>query len=770
MAVPSWTVTFNVQGNGSGDVSGLHYTGQQSVSGTASLNSPYPFGWTGNTDLSYFNFLVQSQDSDGTYTLEYSRNSNDDSWTDLFIDEESCMYRITATASIQATVTVQTKDATYTHTQPGGWGVAVSTVPLPSSGRVLSGSLAFTDIQIPLSPIPSSLSWNISPSKCEVTLPVFFNQGDPRWAGEQYDHSSSANPTIGRWGCAMTSMSMAMMYAGFTGNSLLVNPDPGSINNFMLQKDGDFIGSNVNWDAAVRDLSLGVLKFDGLGGSRSSIDDPVGAQNLLDRELCSDNPYPVIIGVKHCVDDKNQPRFPCHFVLVIGKEGNDYIIADPATGSKRSLMASYGADFTTRGIVKDSPGDISQRNLALDQNASMIVTDANGNQSQLNLALDQNASMIVTDANGNQAGINPVTGTILQQIPGSAYFMDQIQDASELNTPGPVDVAPTAHILQIQQPQQGSFHIVVNGKNQGPSTLVIRGFNQDGGAQNPIVAPGNAQPGSTLTYNVQFVSTPGSTCTFAISPAEQLFVSGSGTGSVSLATQSACTWSASSNATWLTITSSPIGSGNATINYSVADNPDTARRAGILTVAGQTLDVLQGASFLDVPPSYGFYNEIGKISAAAITIGCGNGLYCPDQTVTRGQMAAFLIRALYGETFTYTVTLYFSDVPADHVFFKYVQKMKDTGLTQASGTYSVDRIITRGETAAFLIRALYGETFTYMAAPYFSDVPASHVFFKYVQKMKDTGLTRTNATYSVDRNISRGEMAAFLTRAFLDAP
>src|SRR3972149_11694161 len=47
LAVPSWTVTFNVQGNGSGDVPGLHYTVQQSVSGTASLNSPYPFGWAG---------------------------------------------------------------------------------------------------------------------------------------------------------------------------------------------------------------------------------------------------------------------------------------------------------------------------------------------------------------------------------------------------------------------------------------------------------------------------------------------------------------------------------------------------------------------------------------------------------------------------------------------------------------------------------------------------------------------------------------------------
>ena len=130
-------------------------------------------------------------------------------------------------------------------------------------------------------------------------------------------------------------------------------------------------------------------------------------------------------------------------------------------------------------------------------------------------------------------------------------------------------------------------------------------------------------------------------------------------------------------------------------------------------------------------------------------------------------MAAFIIRAKYGETFSYTTTPYFTDVPSAHTFFKYVQKLRDDGITAVSGTYDVNGYVTRGQMAAFIIRAKYGETFSYTTTPYFSDVPSTHNFFKYVQKLKDTGITAVTGTYYVDNNVTRAEMAAFLARAFL---
>lgn len=52
------------------------------------------------------------------------------------------------------------------------------------------------------------------------------------------------------------------------------------------------------------------------------------------------------------------------------------------------------------------------------------------------------------------------------------------------------------------------------------------------------------------------------------------------------------------------------------------------------------------ATFSDVPTSHPFFNEVQQLVKSGITLGCGGGNYCPDATVTRGQMAAFLSRAL----------------------------------------------------------------------------------------------------------------------------
>jgi hypothetical protein len=52
------------------------------------------------------------------------------------------------------------------------------------------------------------------------------------------------------------------------------------------------------------------------------------------------------------------------------------------------------------------------------------------------------------------------------------------------------------------------------------------------------------------------------------------------------------------------------------------------------------------ATFGDVPTSHPFYQFIEALAASGITGGCGEGNYCPDQPLTRGQMAVFLAKAL----------------------------------------------------------------------------------------------------------------------------
>ena len=96
---------------------------------------------------------------------------------------------------------------------------------------------------------------------------------------------------------------------------------------------------------------------------------------------------------------------------------------------------------------------------------------------------------------------------------------------------------------------------------------------------------------------------------------------------------------------------------------------------------------------------------IERLAAAEITTGCGSGLYCPDEPVTRAQMASFLDRALDlpkadGDRFT-------DDDNSTHEAA--IERLAAAGITggcNAGGTlYCPDDPVTRGQMAAFLHRA-----------------------------------------------------------------
>ena len=55
---------------------------------------------------------------------------------------------------------------------------------------------------------------------------------------------------------------------------------------------------------------------------------------------------------------------------------------------------------------------------------------------------------------------------------------------------------------------------------------------------------------------------------------------------------------------------------------------------------------LASHQFSDVPDSNSFHGNIARVYGARITAGCGPDIFCPDATVTRGQMSAFLARAV----------------------------------------------------------------------------------------------------------------------------
>jgi hypothetical protein len=92
-----------------------------------------------------------------------------------------------------------------------------------------------------------------------------------------------------------------------------------------------------------------------------------------------------------------------------------------------------------------------------------------------------------------------------------------------------------------------------------------------------------------------------------VSPLSQAFFSPGNTGSVTvtknLSATAACDWNAVSNDSFITIDSGASGSGNGTVNYTVAQNTTGAPRTGTLTVAGRTVTITQDAAPLAVNDS-----------------------------------------------------------------------------------------------------------------------------------------------------------------------
>ena len=95
---------------------------------------------------------------------------------------------------------------------------------------------------------------------------------------------------------------------------------------------------------------------------------------------------------------------------------------------------------------------------------------------------------------------------------------------------------------------------------------------------------------------LNFIYPSGVTCTYFVSPTTASAADGASSASIGVTTQTGCTWTASSNAGFLGITSGSSGSGSGTVGYSVAANGVASARSGTLMVAGQTVTVNQAAA------------------------------------------------------------------------------------------------------------------------------------------------------------------------------
>ncbi len=192
--------------------------------------------------------------------------------------------------------------------------------------------------------------------------------------------------------------------------------------------------------------------------------------------------------------------------------------------------------------------------------------------------------------------------------------------------------------------------------------------------------------------------------------------------------------------------------------------------------AYEKLPPITTATFADVPLNHWAWQHIEGLYLSGITGGCSASPlnYCPSVTVTRDQMAVFLLRGIHGSAYTPPAAsgAVFGDVPANHWAAAWIEQLAAEGITGGcgNGNYCPSTPVTRDQMAVFLLRSEHGSSYTPPTATgaVFGDIPANFWAAAWVEQLSAEGITGGcgGGNYCPSTPVSRDQMAIFLQRTF----
>jgi hypothetical protein len=205
--------------------------------------------------------------------------------------------------------------------------------------------------------------------------------------------------------------------------------------------------------------------------------------------------------------------------------------------------------------------------------------------------------------------------------------------------------------------QSNQFWIHITSATSGPSTGTINyTVDANTGAQRfgRIIVTH-----TTGTTDISF--TQNAPCPVSLNPATQSIPEAGGAFTTAFTTAAGCAWTATSDASWLTISSATSGTGDATIAYAVAANTGATRTGHITLTAGASttqLTVNQAATSCSLPDMRGFLSFTTSSGSVMLSWGAATGTvtsYVIEVGRTTGGAEVAVIDTNNTAT-TYTVT------------------------------------------------------------------------------------------------------------------
>jgi hypothetical protein len=262
--------------------------------------------------------------------------------------------------------------------------------------------------------------------------------------------------------------------------------------------------------------------------------------------------------------------------------------AAPCSYTLSSSSASVGAAGATQTTTVTSPDGCAWSAVSNAPSWLVVIAGANGNgDGTVTWAADANP---LTQTRQATITIGGRTLTVTQAAAPCTYSI----------APGSVSIAAgvVTGTTAVTAPA-GCAWTAVTG---APTWLTVTGgATGTGNGTVTFSATANAATTTrvgtlTIAGHAFTVNQAASGCTFSINPNRVSFPSFGGGRSATVAAPAGCTWTASSGASWLTISSGASGSGDGTMSVIAEPNQSSQPRQGSITVGGQTFIVDQEPS------------------------------------------------------------------------------------------------------------------------------------------------------------------------------
>jgi hypothetical protein len=180
-----------------------------------------------------------------------------------------------------------------------------------------------------------------------------------------------------------------------------------------------------------------------------------------------------------------------------------------------------------------------------------------------------------------------------------------------------------------------------------------------------------------------------------------------------------------------------------------------------------------GDSFTDVPRTNTFYRFVEALLHHRVTAGCTATEYCPSSPSSREQMAVYVLTAREDGDYAPPAcgAPVFADVPASNPFCRWIEELARRAIVTGcgGGNYCPTASVTRAEMAVFVLRALDPALIPpACGTPVFADVPASSPFCRWIEELARRGIVTGcgGGNYCPDAAVTREQMGVFISSTF----